>query len=210
MVALVGPNGGGKTTLLRLILGLERPDTGDVRVFGQAPARGRERIAYVPQHARYDTHFPVDVMDVVLMGRLGRKPTLRYSKEDRAAAAAALGDVGLDGAEHRPFADLSGGQRQRVLIARAIAGNPELLLMDEPTANIDTPTQDKLYQLLKEFNQRMAIVLVSHDIGVVPQILTTIICVNRTVATHDSAELTGDVINEMYGTGHLHMVHHDH
>ena len=210
MVALVGPNGGGKTTVLRLILGLIRPNTGKVQVFGALPRKVRHRIAYVPQHARYDSKFPADVMDVVLMGRLGQGHAPRYSGADREAAAAALHDVGLSGHKHRSFGELSGGQRQRVLIARAITASPELLLMDEPTANIDTPSENKLYQLLQRFNERMAVVLVSHDIGVVPQILSRVICVNRTVASHQSSELTGDIITELYGHEHMHMVHHDH
>ncbi|MEI6150556.1 MAG: ATP-binding cassette domain-containing protein, partial [bacterium] len=126
LVAVVGPNGGGKTTLLRLILGLERPLYGAVRVFGRAPESARRRVGYVPQVLAYDTHFPVNVNDVVLMGTLGGGLAGAYGRPERQAAAAALDRVGLAGLERRPFAELSGGERQRTLIAQALAGGPQL------------------------------------------------------------------------------------
>jgi len=166
-VSVVGPNGGGKTTLLRLILGLLTPTRGTVRVFGRPPSEVRRRIGYMPQRAELDPQFPVRALDVVLMGRLGNGRVGPFSRADKAKAMAALHEVGLTAHARRPLAALSGGQRQRVLIARALACDPELLLMDEPTANLDPLVQDEMHELLHELNRRLTIVLVSHDVGFV-------------------------------------------
>lgn len=208
-VTVVGPNGGGKTSLLRLMLGMIRPTRGSVRVFGRPPERARGRMGYVPQYTRFDPLFPVTVTDVVQMGRLGRYWTGPYRKEDREAVRSALAQVGLGTLGGRAFAGLSGGQRQRVLIARALAIEPELLLLDEPTANVDRLATDKLYELLVELNRRLTIVLVSHDLGVVSRFASNVVCVNRTVYTHPIGELTGEMIRELYG-GETALVRHDH
>lgn len=209
MVALVGPNGGGKTTILRLILGLLRPQRGDVRVLGATPRRARRYVGYVPQHVRHDPQFPVNVMDVVLMGRAGNRWGGRYSRADRRAVFEALGDVDMEGRASRSFANLSGGERQRVLIARALASSPTLLLLDEPTSHVDTAAEQKLYDLLEHLNERLTIVLVSHDIGVVSKLVSKVVCVNHHVMTHSTGELTGEVIQELYDTD-VAMVVHDH
>ncbi len=206
---LVGPNGGGKTTLLRLILGLLRPDCGRVRLFGQPPEQGRRRVGYMPQHAQLDPQFPVRVWDVVLMGRLGGRMFGPYSAADRARAAEALAEVGLADFRRRPLAALSGGQRQRVLIARALACDPELLLLDEPTASLDPLVQDDMTELLRRLNERLTVVLVSHDVGFVIQHVKTVVCVNRGVAVHPAAPITGESIRALYGQD-VQFVHHDH
>ncbi len=141
-ICMVGPNGGGKTTLVKLILGLLQPDSGEIRVFGRPPRCVRLRMSYMPQHVEYDPQFPATVMDIVLMGRLGT-PGLRgllgwYDRDDRRAALDALEQLDMEGLARRPLVSLSGGQRQRVLIARALCSQPELLLLDEPTSSIDT------------------------------------------------------------------------
>lgn len=197
---VIGPNGSGKTTLIKLVLGLLEPRSGEVRVFGNSPREARARIGYMPQHAQLDPQFPVCVHEVVLMGRLGRGHGVgSYRAVDRDAARAALSEVGLSGLEKRPFAALSGGQRRRVLIARALACEPELLLLDEPTSNLDIQVEEQLYALLHELNRRLTIVLVSHDLGFVSQHVKTTVCVNRTVHTHPTGEVTGDVIRELFG-----------
>ena len=206
-VSMIGPNGGGKTTLLKLLLGLYRPAKGSVKIFGDTPEKARHRVGYMPQHSMADAQFPVTVMDVVLTGRV--RPVGIYGAADKAAAARALSDVVLAGMEKKPFSSLSGGQRQRVLIARALSSDPDLLLLDEPTANLDFQVAEEFYALLKKLNERLTIVLVSHDLGLVSRTVQSVICVNRAVETHATSELTGDVLNEIYGSA-MRLVHHEH
>ncbi len=211
-VLVVGPNGGGKTTLLKLILGLLEPTAGTVRLFGQEPNKTRHRVGYMPQHMQFDSLFPVTVMDIVLMGRLGtagRRLLGWYSRQDRQAAQQALAEVGLTGLEDRPFAALSGGQRQRVLIARALASQPELLLLDEPTAHVDPQAEGQLMEILQQIHHRMTIVMVSHDLGVVSPQIGSVLCVNRRLVVHPTTELTGEKIRQLYGDD-VRIIRHDH
>lgn len=197
---IIGPNGGGKTTLLKLILGLLEPQKGDIEVLGRDPSDACRRIGYMPQRVQLDPQFPVSVMDVVLMGRLGRDSILgRYRRADREFARNALCEVGLDSVAARPFSALSGGQRQRVLIARALACEPEILLLDEPTANLDPAVQESLYTLLRGLNERLTVVIVSHDIGFVSAHFRTVVCVDHHVHTHSTSELTEQRVADMYG-----------
>jgi zinc transport system ATP-binding protein len=214
-VCMVGPNGGGKTTLLRLLLGQLQPDRGEILIFGQPPRpRGcpaRLRLGYMPQRSEYDPLFPVTVLDVVLMGRLGQ-PGLRgwlgwHGASDRRAAREALEQVHMADAAVRPFIALSGGQRQRVLIARALCCQPELLLLDEPTANVDSLVEARLFDELRQLGRRMTIVLVSHDLGFVTNLVQRVICVNRQAVAHPASQLTADLIRDMYG-GDVNMVRH--
>lgn len=186
---VVGPNGGGKTTLLRLILGLLTPRYGRIAVFGQSPAQARRLLGYVPQALNYDAQFPATVMDVVLMGRVDRHRFGPYRRADRLAAAQALAHVGLHEFGRRPFAALSGGERQRVLIAQALASEPRLLLLDEPGANLDPDSRHRIYGLLRELNHRLTIVLVSHNLKIVEAYASHVICVNRTAAMHRMDEV---------------------
>ncbi len=208
-ISIVGPNGGGKTTLLKILLGLLRPDKGKVRIFNNTPKKARLRVGYMPQYAYLDMQFPVSVMDVVLMGRLGTHPGGRYSKQDKKIAESALKEVKLDNLQTRPFNELSGGQRQRVLISRALCCEPNMLLLDEPTANIDPEIEKTLFDILKDLNRRMTILMVSHDLGFVSQIVKSVICVNRKVVVHPTSKINGTVINKIYGED-LHMIRHDH
>lgn len=207
--SIIGPNGGGKTTLLKLILGMLRPATGRIIVFGGEPEKARLRIGYVPQHSSFDPAFPVSALEVALMGRLRGGWPGRYRREDYRIAREALEMMRLQDVGDRPFSALSGGQRQRVLIARALAAQPELLLLDEPTANVDQLVEELLFEILRELNRRMTILLVSHDIGVVSQIVKSVICVNRRVYVHPTSAFTGDLVRELYGSD-LRMVRHDH
>lgn len=198
---LIGPNGGGKTTLLRLMLGLVRPNKGSVQIFGSRPSRVRRRMAYVPQHIRFDPLFPVNALDIVLMGRLDHLRFGRYCSDCKASAWEALAEVNMTEAAHRPFADLSGGQRQRVLIARALACKPELLLLDEPTANIDLSVEARLLETLEKLRARMSIIMVSHDLDLISHITDDyVLCVNRHVHRHAVGDLTGDAIREIYSS----------
>jgi zinc transport system ATP-binding protein len=208
MLSVVGPNGGGKTTLLRVILGLLTPDRGEVRVFGNAPREARSTIGYVPQQAHHDLRFPVTVRDVVLMGRLGRTLTGWAGKADRAAAARALADVGLDGYGPRRYEALSGGERQRVLIARALAGEPRLLLLDEPTANVDPGVEQRLSGILERLRGRMTLVMVSHDLSLATALVDHVLCVNRGVAMHPTSEVTRDNLSALFGDD-VRLIRHD-
>jgi zinc transport system ATP-binding protein len=207
-VSVVGPNGGGKTTLLKIILGLYSPDRGRVELLGQPPKNSRLRAGYTPQYLNVDDLFPVTVRDVVLMGRLGRRWQCRYRREDRREVERAMEEMQVASLADTPFSSLSGGQRQRTLIARTLCSNPEILMMDEPTSNIDPTSEEILFDILKELNQRMTILIVSHDIGVVSQIVNTVICVNRQVVVHPTSELSGEVIRDIYGAD-MKMVRHD-
>ena len=208
-LSIVGPNAGGKTTILRLILGLIRPTRGSVKVFGNSPVKARPRIGYMPQQTSLDPLFPVSVLDVVLMGRLGTGIHFGFhAKADKEAAEEALRRVELYDIRHRPFSELSGGQSQRVLIARALVSGPELLLLDEPTANVDIAVETELYDLLDQLNKKMTIVLVTHDLGFVSRYVKNVACVNRRVVEHPTCDISGEMINEIYGTD-VHIIRHD-
>jgi zinc transport system ATP-binding protein len=209
-VTVVGPNGGGKTTLLRLILGLLQPDSGSIEVFGCHPEESGPRMGYVPQHSATDPSFPATVLDVVLMGRLGRtRPFGPYTNADIDAARAALADVELVDLSKRPFSQLSGGQRQRTLIARALAAEPDILLLDEPTASLDIAMENELYEILRRLRERLTVLLVSHDLAFVSGFTDTVACINRTVAVHTTSEVTPELINELYGRD-VRFVRHEH
>ncbi len=197
-LGIIGPNGGGKSTLLKVILGLIRPVRGKVSVFGLPPEKGRTRIGYVPQSALFDRNFPISVFEVVLMGRLGRL-FHGFSKEDKAEAEVALNKVEMSDFKDRGIDELSGGELQRVLVARALATRPGLLLLDEPTSNVDLPTQRSFYELLGELKKEAAIVLVSHDISAVSVYVDKIACLNRQLFYHGSKEISPEIIDMTYG-----------
>ncbi len=194
-LALIGPNGGGKTTLLKLILGLLDADKGTIRVFGHPPRKASHRIGYVPQDVHINKNFPVTAMDVVLMGRrTSGKGRAHYSREDRSAAQNTLETVGMGDFSQRRIGRLSGGQRQRVFIARALATDPDVLLLDEPTASIDSQGQSDFYALLKDLNETVTIVLVSHDLMILTSYVRSVACVNQQVHYHEEAEITEEML----------------
>lgn len=198
-VGLIGPNGSGKTTLLKIMLGLLKPDSGRVRILGMSPVEARSRIGYVPQHAEIDIMVPATVLDVVLMGRLGRSSWgPRFTGEHVEKGMRALERTGVDDLARRTVSELSGGQRQRVLIARALASEAEILLLDEPTAGIDAPMEQSFHELLGHLNKEFPIVLVSHDIGFVSAHMKTIACLNRKLVCHGAPEVTRDLISQAY------------
>ena len=198
-MGVIGPNGGGKTTLLKVILGLITPSRGEVLVFGKHPNEVRKMIGYVPQHTLFDMDFPVSVLDVVLMGRYGKTGLFRrYNEADKQAAATALKTVGMLMHKDNKIGELSGGEMQRVFIARALVTEPELLLLDEPTASVDQAMQTEFYEILEDLKQRMAIILVSHDIGAVSVYVNEIACLNRQLFYHGSTEIDADVLEATY------------
>lgn len=214
-VGIIGPNAGGKTTLLKLILGLLRPDSGSIRVFGVSPGEARGLVGYVPQYAHFDRTFPIRVRTAVTIGTLGRR-RIRGSQAEEAVERA-LQRVELSGVADRQMGSLSGGQLQRALIARALVAEPQLLLLDEPTASLDTRIGRSVYELLEELAEQIAVVLVSHDIGVISRHVRTIACLNVQMHYHHSKHLTPEMIEAAYGCpvdlvahGHPHRVLEDH
>jgi len=207
-LGVVGPNGGGKTTLLKIILGLLHPRKGTVRVFGQHPERARKLIGYVPQQADLDISFPISVRDVVLIGRLGRTSAFwRYRKNDYLAADEAMDQLKIRDLGDRLYGTLSGGQKQRALIARALVGDPALLILDEPTVSVDGRVEQDIYDLLQKINEKIAILFVSHDLGFVSTHVNRVACVNKRLVCHPVKEMTKEIIEAFY-SGPVHVVDH--
>lgn len=185
-LAIIGPNGGGKSTLLKLILGILTPKSGEILVFGKKPSDVAKLIGYVPQFIPINNAFPITVLEVVLMGRIDKKHFLFYTKEDKAEALNALRIVGIEELADKRISTLSGGQRQRAYIARALCSKAELLLLDEPTASIDIRGQIEIYELLKKLNQNgIGIVLISHDINTAIVYATKVAHVSKRLTMHN-------------------------
>ena len=198
-LVVIGPNGGGKTTLIKLMLGLIEPARGTVRVFGQPPRRAAHRIGYVPQNVHVNKTFPISVLDVVLMGRLRiGKGWSRHTPQDRQAAQTALEQMGVWDYRDRRFGDLSGGQLQRVFIARALVSGPEILFLDEAMASIDAQSRGEFYEALAELNRTVTIVAVSHDMMILSSHVKSVACVNRDLHHHESGEITQEMLNAAY------------
>ena len=198
-LGVIGPNGGGKTTLLKIILGLLKPNRGDVIVFDKKPKEARDLIGYVPQFLEIDLDCPVSVLDIVLMGILSRKKIFqKYTDQDLELAKEVLDFVDLWNLKEKQIGELSGGQRQRVYIARALIRKPKLLILDEPTASIDEKSERDFWELLKEINKNTAIIIVSHDTGVVFKNVNKIACLNKNLYCHDAGEITQEVLDKTY------------
>ncbi len=199
-VAVVGPNGGGKTTLLKLIVGLLKPSRGVVRLRGGRPGRKNIEIGYVPQQIDHKLSFPATALDVVIMGKHlpERRRFFGRSSEDRDDALLALEKMGIAEYGNRKISDLSGGQRQRVLIARALVTEPDLLVLDEPTASIDSRGQNDFYRLLQELNRELTILMVSHDLPAVSTFAKSVACVNKRLHYHQAFESSGELLEAVY------------
>lgn len=198
-LGIIGPNGGGKSTLLKVMLGLIKPDRGTIRILDRAPEAARGEIGYMPQRSNFEQSFPVSVLEAVMMGRYSRAGLFRrYSGEDRAAAMRALTSVGMDDKASRQIGALSGGEQQRAFVARAIVSAPKLLLLDEPEAGIDAAQRAEFYDLLSELNRDMAIVMVSHDISAVSSHVNKVACLNHRLYYHGSKELHSEDLERAY------------
>ncbi|WOF15540.1 ABC transporter ATP-binding protein [Methanoplanus sp. FWC-SCC4] len=198
--AIIGPNGGGKTTLLKIVLGLLKPSSGIVEIYGESPEKNRYMLGYVPQFHTFDFSYPVSVREMVQTGRLGHIKGIhkKYSENDRILVDEALNDLGILDLADRSFGELSGGEQQRAIIARAIVGNPRVLLLDEPTVYVDSPTEEKFLDILHELHKKMTIVLVTHDIGVLASGVDRVACLNRTLFTHHTNEITESMLQKAY------------
>lgn len=214
-LCVVGPNGGGKTTLLKLILGLIKPDSGTISVLGTTPKKARPQVGYMPQSLQFDPKFPITVNEIVGMGLLKPGSSLFGNRGIGPLIAEALEVVSMDARAENQFASLSGGQKQRVLIARAIVAKPTLLLLDEPTANLDLTLEEKLLETLIRFHPDMKIIMVSHDLGFVSGAVKQVLCVNKHVHTHPTESISAELIEDLYGSSPRRILHasdlgHDH
>lgn len=199
-VGIFGPNGGGKTTLLQLIMGFLKPSKGEILLFGESPKAARIRVGYVPQAALYDRQFPLSVLELVLMGCLSKASFWgTFSSEVKEKAQKALDQVGLLDKQSASFGTLSGGQAQRALIARALVSSPDLLLLDEPTASVDTDAEAYIHQLLINMRGQMTILMVTHDLQAISQKVDRWLCVNTQVTSYQPKEVC-----EHFGLGLYH------
>ena len=218
-LGIIGPNGGGKTTLLRLILGVLKPDAGTIRLLGDHPATSRRSAGYVPQETSTNKEFPILVRDAVRMGLAAvRGMGRQLTREDKTAADAMIDAVGLGALRNVTIGELSGGQRQKVLLARALVAKPKILFLDEPTASIDTTGTDEIYQHLERLNNAgTTVVLVSHNISVVSKYIKSVACINKELYFHADGKLDEATLTKTFGCpvdfvdhGVPHRVFHEH
>jgi len=213
-LGIVGPNAGGKSTLLKLILGQIKAQQGHIRVLDAPPHKARSLMGYVPQYPSFQRGFPITVEQVVLLGRLGFKASTarwwpqRLGAEDRKMALKALQEVEAENLATRQIDQLSGGQLQRVLLARALVAQPRLLILDEPTANIDQRMESDIFDLLALLNERMTILVVSHDISFISSYVDRVACINRTLVCHHTDQVDAGVIQNLYGEEVRRVAHH--
>lgn len=187
-IGIIGPNGGGKTTLIKLLTGELKPFSGTIKFY---PSGSKPRIGYLPQSEQLDRRFPITVTDVVVSGLLNKRGLLgKYGKEQHRKAHELLDMVGISSLRDRSIGELSGGQLQRTLLCRALISDPQLLILDEPNTYVDNKFEGELYELLRELNSRMAIIMVSHDLGTITSYVKTIACVNGTLFYHESSHIT--------------------
>lgn len=199
-LGIIGPNGGGKSTLLKLMLGLLKPTEGNILLFDKPPNEGRKYVGYVPQYTLVDRNFPINVEEVILSGRISHTDFLRrYSKNDRIISDKVMDIMGISNLRKIQIGKLSGGQLQRVLIARALSTDPKLLLLDEPTSNIDVQAETDFYDFLQELSEKMAIILVTHDTGAISSQVKTIACINKTLHYHGEKNIPPKVFEKLYG-----------
>lgn len=199
-VGIFGPNGGGKTTFLKLLMGFLKPSSGSISVLGSSPKKARTQIGYVPQISKMDKQFPITVKEVVHMGALSRLSRFgKISSEDKALALDCLKQVGLEGKKDACFGSLSGGETQRALIARALMTKPKLLILDEPTASVDPVAEEQILNLLSELKKQMTILMVTHDLQTILEAVGKLLCVHRCVHVHSPS-----AVCEHFGLGLYH------
>ena len=199
-LGIIGPNGGGKTTLIKSILGLHQPQKGKIHFYKNGKEVPEINMGYLPQYNNIDKKFPISVYEVILSGLSKQKSIFqRYSNEQHELVRQMIIQMGLEGMDKRAIGELSGGQLQRALLGRALVSNPEVIILDEPNTYIDKRFEAKLYSLLEEINKERAIILVSHDIGTILKNVKTIACVNETVHYHPHTEVPTEWLEEHFG-----------
>src|SRR6056297_1003833 len=200
-LAIIGPNGGGKTTLLKIILGLINPDSGEVKIKGHSIKEGRKLVGYVPQISDFDKDFPINVEDVILMGRITDQKGLffNYSQEDKEFSKEIMKDLDIYEIRDRQIGRLSGGQLQRVLIGRALAAEPEILLLDEPTASLDAESRSNIYKILKDINDEITIIVATHDLSAISSYFDSVACLNKNLHYHGDKNISQDDVDQVYG-----------
>lgn len=200
-LGIIGPNGGGKSTLLKSMLGIVKPSKGTIKIFGKSPFNSVIPAGYVPQFSGFDRNFPVNVQDTILTGRLFNKNRMfhKYNQKDREIAYKLMKKLGIYKLKDRQIGSLSGGQLQRVLIARALVIHPEILFLDEPAANVDTRSKSEIYQLLKELNKDITIIIATHNMGAVSTNIKSIACLNTRLYYHGSPEINSNIVKQLYG-----------
>jgi len=209
-IGIIGPNASGKSTLLKLILGLLEPDKGTIKRYNQKCEHKNNHIGYVPQHVNFSRDFPVTVEEVVMMGHISSKSTFfKFNENEIASGKEVMQVLELDGIAKRQIGTLSGGQLQRVLIARALVCKPNVLILDEPTSNVDMRVEEDIFALLKNYSEHMTIIVVSHDIAFISGYVDRVACLNRTLVCHDTESISGKMIEELYDAP-VKMIHHHH
>lgn len=189
-ITIIGPNGGGKSTLLKLLLGINPLQEGNITIFGKEYITQTSQIGYVPQNTNININFPINVLEVVMMGQNSLNQRLfGYKKEEKEKALEALKKVNMADFASKTISDLSGGQRQRVFIARALFSNPKILMLDEPTASIDVKGCEQIYKTLKELSEHITLLVVSHDISVILQYATRAFYINKNLIDHDLSKI---------------------
>lgn len=219
-IAIIGPNGGGKTTLIRMLLGLEKPTSGEIRIFGKKLNDFKEwyKIGFVPQRASHvDSSFPATVLDIVKMGRTSRRSIFSsFGELDKSLVYDAMAKMDVLELKDKMIGTLSGGQRQRVMIARALASKPEILILDEPNTGVDMASQKRFYALLRELNQndKITIVFITHDVGVIADDIARLFTINQKaiICNNPKQTLSCEDVSFLYGID-AHLLHnhkHEH
>ncbi|MFW5786821.1 MAG: metal ABC transporter ATP-binding protein [Halanaerobiales bacterium] len=201
-LGIIGPNGGGKTTLLKVIAGLLEPDKGQILFYSKKGVKSENiSIGYVPQASNFDQKFPINVFDVVLMGGINKKfkPFYTYNNIKKDKAKDLMKKVGIYNLKDKQIGQLSGGQLQKVLITRALMTEPELLLLDEPTASLDSSSTSNIYEMLVELNENITIIVVTHNLTAVSSYFDSLACLNQELFYHDDKELDSDTVKKVYG-----------
>jgi zinc transport system ATP-binding protein len=209
-IGIIGPNASGKSTLLKLILGLLKPVKGSIKKYHQECSHKGNHIGYVPQHVHFARDFPITVEEVVMMGHITSSSLFfNFKKDEIASAKEAMQALEIESIAKRQIGELSGGQLQRVLIARALVCKPNILILDEPTSNVDMRVEEDIFALLKNYSEHMTIIVVSHDIAFISGYVDRVACLNRTLVCHDVESISGKMIEELYDAP-VKMVHHHH